>query len=138
MTDQAAGPTSFSPAYVRYALSLIFLVAVLEEDDWTKPNEVRNAVQQDLFARLLAYRSAGLSRDALVKNLRRDMSAVIDRTRGDDDIISWTQELRLTMDDILRARTGPWVPVTKTLWHEKGSAKYSTTYVLQPATIIIY
>jgi hypothetical protein len=110
----------------------------LEEDDWTKPNEVRNAVQQDLYARLLAYRAAGLSRDALVKNLRRDMSAVIDRTRGSDDIIDWTQELRLTMDDILRARSGPWVPVTKTLTHKKGSANYTTTYVLQPSFVIIY
>jgi hypothetical protein len=118
---------------------VIFLVAVLESDDdyGIKANDVRNAVDQDLLARLLAYKAGGLSRADIVKRLLRDMDAVIDRARGADDVIGWSQELRLTMTDLLQARRG-WPYVEKTLSHKKGDASYSTTYVLQTSNIIIF
>jgi hypothetical protein len=131
---------------------LIFLGALLESDhpyDWgqnERANRVVQRVNADLFTKLFGYHAAGLSRDTIVGKLTKDMEFAINEAinfdegpgTSKDDRIGSVQELRLTMDDVLRARSGPWVPVTKTLVHKKKGADYRTTFVLQPTTIIIY
>jgi hypothetical protein len=124
---------------------LIFLGAMMECDG-PQPgyfgeyaDAVVYRVQSDLLPKLFAYHASGLSRDTMVKNLSKDMDIAINAARSKDDRIGGAVELRLTMDDVLRARTGPWVPVTKTIRYGTGSTGlYYLTFVLQPSAVIIY
>lgn len=124
---------------------LIFLGAMMECDgpepgyNGEYADRVVYRVQSDLLPKLLAYKASGLSRDTMVKNLAKDMDIAVNAARSKDDRIGPVEELRLTMDDVLRARTGPWVPVTKTIRYGTGSTGlYYMTFTLQPTTIIIY
>jgi hypothetical protein len=118
---------------------VIFLCALLEaDDDSIHVDDVSKKVQQDLSAKLMTYRAQGLRRDDIVAYLKRDMTTAINLSRHGDDWIGFPQELRLTMDDLKRARAGTQPQVIKTLWHQLGGASYSTTYVLQTTSIIIF
>jgi hypothetical protein len=118
---------------------VIFLAALMESDEGAShADAVRNRMQYLLRPKLIAYKTAGLSREFIVNNLIRDMDAAITSIRGGDDRIGGVQELRLTLTDVLRARTGGQPQVMKTLVHKGGGAEYWTTFVLQRADIIIY
>lgn len=117
---------------------LIFLCALMESDDGSsRADTVRNRVRSDLFAKLLAYHSAGLSRATIVSNLTNDMNVAINASRGGDDRIGGIRELRLTLADVQRARQGTEPQVTKVLVHSDSDSDYRTTFVLQTSLFVI-
>jgi hypothetical protein len=133
------GTGSPKPAPIVDPNRVIFLAALMESDDGAShADAVRSRVQYLLRPKLTAYKTAGLSREFIVSNLIRDMNAAINSIRGGDDRIGGVQELRLTMDDVLRARAGTQPQVMKTLVHTEGGAEYRTTFVLQRTDIIIF
>lgn len=123
---------------------LIFLAALLECDgpssgyQGANADAVQRKVQSELIGKLYTYRSAGLSRDAIVNNLKNDMNVAINAARGSDDRIGTVQELRLSLAEVEQARLGYQTQVTKTVIHKESGAEYRAIFVLQPASVIIY
>jgi hypothetical protein len=109
--------------------NLIFLGAMMESDENSaRADAVRNTVQSQLFANLVAYKAGGLSRVSIISHLIFDMNVAIDQARDDDDRIGGVRELRWFASDVINARNG--IQVRKVLAHVKTGASYQSHYTM--------
>jgi hypothetical protein len=102
---------------------IILLVALMEEDD-SRATAVRDKVNNDLNARLAAYKGAGLSHAAMAANLKLDMENAINAVRRGDIRIGPVTEIRPSNADLQDARRG------RTVTLEQSFAGRTTVYIL--------
>jgi hypothetical protein len=102
---------------------IIVLAALMEEDD-SRATAVRDKVNNDLNARLLAYKGAGLSHAAMVANLKLDMENAINATRKGDIRIGPVTEIRPSNINLVDARSGRAATI------EQSFTARTTAYIL--------
>lgn len=88
----------------------IFLVALMECDNSKNRLAVRDKVSNVLHPKLASYKQAGMSRSAMVSNLKADMDLAIETSRGTysdaDDRVGGIQEVLFSAQDLEIARSG--------------------------------
>jgi hypothetical protein len=99
-----------SPGPIASPNDVIFLAGMMENDS-SEPEAVRLAVGTFLIAQLASYTSAGLSRSAMVSNLKTDMFAAeglgaLSGTLKADERIGTCLEIPVTEAHLIAARVG--------------------------------
>jgi hypothetical protein len=116
------------------ANDFIFLVALMEEDDYRNPLVVLKSVSSSLTPAVENYRRAGMSRASMVSALRADMDRAIEVSRrrqyGDrDDRVGGIYEVFWGPNELQAARAGYAVDLLPTF--VGSDSRYQLTFRLQ-------
>jgi hypothetical protein len=121
-------------APINSANDYVILVALMEEDSSSYGfGPVRDLIRSQLYKvmlpKLQAYKQSGLSRPAMISNLRADMTQAIDASRVDDDRVGEVFDLVWTPSSLDLARAGQPVDLRPTFIGSDSS--YQLTFRLQ-------